>query len=65
MSRDSQTDADRTGANCAQYTKAAQSTDIPFVGPGSLADQTKDGGWNEKDEPVGGEPADIPTAGSR
>lgn len=36
----------------------------PF-GAGTLQDESDDGGWLETDEPVGGEPADISTNGTR
>ncbi len=65
MSRESQTDNDRTGATAAQYRKEAQVYDIPFQGVETLQDEKDDGGWLEKDEPVGAEPRDICTAGTR
>jgi hypothetical protein len=60
MSRESQTDSDRTGASRASHTKAAQGTETPFHDP----DMLDCVGICPKDRPVGGPaPRSILTGG--
>ena len=66
LGRDTQTDARTQTEAAGQMSRELDMSGYQVqVGAGSIADETRDQGWDKLAEPVGAEPHPISTSGSR